>query len=117
MEPEPMPPDVVEQDILLDDIKEYRKILSGLVRMIQESTNNNCRDVLRDFNRDLLEEYPYAYSGLDIVYRDVDNHKEQIRKIMDRLEGLDDEDSKRIFKECYECYIYQYYYLGNRDAQ
>lgn len=112
-----MPLEVVEQDILLDDIKEYRKILSGLLTSIHQSENNNCKDVLRDFDRSLLEEYPYAYSGLDTVYRDVDKHKEQIRKMMNRLEILDDKDSKRIFKECYECYIYQYYYLGNREAQ
>jgi hypothetical protein len=117
MELEPMPPDVIQQDILLDDIKEYRKIIFGLIEMIQTSDNNDCRNVLRDFNRDLLEEYTYAYSGLDNVDRDVDNHKEQIRKIMDRLSVLDDEDSKSIFKECYQCYIYQYYYLGNRDVQ
>ena len=31
MEPEPMPDHIVQQDILLDDIKEYRKIISGLM--------------------------------------------------------------------------------------
>ena len=29
-EPEPMPDDIIQQDILLDDIKEFRKIISVL---------------------------------------------------------------------------------------
>lgn len=111
-----MPSDIIEQDILLDDIKEYRKILEGLISMIQESSNNDCQNVLRDFDRDLLEEYSYAYSGLENVYRDVEQHKDQIRKIIDRLGVLDDEDSKNIFKTCYECHHFQYYF-GNRDVQ
>ena len=34
MEPEPMPDHIVQQDIMLDDIKEYRKIISGLMFII-----------------------------------------------------------------------------------
>ena len=47
---------ILDQDILLDTIKEYRKILEGLIEMIRESSNNDCQNVIRDFDRDLLEE-------------------------------------------------------------
>ena len=113
MEPDPMPQEIVEQDILLDDIKEYRKILSGLLMSIDNAVSEECKSVLDDFNISLLPEYSYAYSGLDNILRDVDEHKEEIRKIMTGLEANDDTDSKNIYQECYECYIYQYYYLGN----
>ena len=115
-EPEPMPDDVQYQDMLMDDIKEYRKILSGLLDNLNTSEIQECRDIRIDFDVSLLEDYPWAYSGVDIVCRDVEKHRNEITRIMGELEKLDDEGSKKIYKECSECYIYQYYYLGNTDA-
>ena len=111
-----MPDDVQYQDILMDDIKEYRKILSGLLDHLNKSEIQECRDIRNDFDVSLLEDYPYAYSGIDIIQRDVEKHRNEITRIMSELEKLDDEESKKIHNECLNCYIYQYYYLGNTSA-
>ena len=108
-----MPNDVVYQDILMDYIKEFRKILSGLLHYLNEAENNECRSIRDDFNTLLFEEYPYAYSGLDNIQSDFDTHKNEITRIMTELNKLDDEESKKIYDECYSSYIYQYYYLEN----
>ena len=44
-----MPPDVQYQDILLDDIKEYRKILSVLLDRLNNSPIQECKDIRNDF--------------------------------------------------------------------
>ena len=40
-EPEPMTDDIISQDILLDDIKEYRKLINGLLYRINNKINEN----------------------------------------------------------------------------
>jgi hypothetical protein len=116
MEPEPMPEHVMHQDVLLDDIKEYRKILSGLLEYLNDSERDECKDIRNEFNVSLLEEYDYAYAGLENVQNDVTEHRNEIERIMSELEKQDNHESKKIYQECYHCYIYQYYYLGNSDA-
>jgi hypothetical protein len=116
MEPEPMPEHVMHQDVLLDDIKEYRKILSGLLEYLNDSERDECKDIRNEFNVSLLEEYDYAYTGLENVQNDVTEHRSEIERIMSELEKQDNHESKKIYQECYHCYIYQYYYLGNTDA-
>jgi hypothetical protein len=116
MEPEPMPEHVMYQDVLLDDIKEYRKILSGLLEYLNDSEREECRVIRNEFDVSLLEEYDYAYAGLENVQNDVSKHRNEIERIMSELEKQDNHESKKIYQECYHCYIYQYYYLGNSDA-
>jgi len=111
-----MPEDVIHQDVLLDDIKEYRKILYGLVEHLHQSERNECKLILNAFDVTLFEEYEYAYSGLENVENDVTKHRGEIHKIMSELEKHDNHESKNIYNECLKCYIYQYYYLGNTDA-
>tara|TARA_Y100001970_G_C13956656_1_gene711046 strand:- start:312 stop:683 length:372 start_codon:yes stop_codon:yes gene_type:complete len=116
MEPEPMPEDIQYQDILLDDIKEYRKILSALLDRLNTSPIKECKDIREDFDVSLLEEYPYAYSGTENVENDVKKHRNEIKRIMECLEKQDYEYSKEVYNECFNAYIYQYYYLGNQDC-
>ena len=111
-----MPEHVMYQDVLLDDIKEYRKILSGLLEYLNDSEREECRDIRNEFDVSLLEEYDYAYAGLENVQNDVTEHRSEIERIMSELEKQDNHESKKIYQECYHCYIYQYYYLGNSDA-
>jgi len=111
-----MPEHVMHQDVLLDDIKEYRKILSGLLEYLNDSEREECRDIRNEFDVSLLEEYDYAYAGLENVQNDVSKHRNEIERIMSELEKQDNHESKKIYQECYHCYIYQYYYLGNSDA-
>lgn len=115
-EPEPMPPDIQYQDILLDDIKEYRKILSVLLNDLNNSPIQDCKDIREGFDVSLLEEYPYAYSGTENVENDVKRHRNEIKRIMEKLEKQDYDYSKKVYHECFNTYIYQYYYLGNQDC-
>jgi len=115
-EPEPMPPDIQYQDILLDDIKEYRKILSVLLNDLNNSPIQDCKDIREGFDVSLLEEYPYAYSGTENVENDVKRHRNEIKRIMEKLEKQDYDYSKKVYHECFNAYIYQYYYLGNQDC-
>ena len=112
-EPEPMPPDVQYQDILLDDIKEYRKILSALLNDLNDSPIQECKDIRNDFDVSLLEGYDYDYAGVENVENDVKRHRNEIKRIMDNLEKQDYDYSKKVYNECFHAYIYQYYYLGN----
>jgi len=115
-EPEPMPEDVQYQDILLDDIKEYRKILSALLNGLNNAPIQQCKDIRNDFNLSLLEDYIYDYAGVENVENDVKKHRDEIKRIMDSLEKQDYEYSKQLYSECFNAYIYQYYYLGNHDC-
>ena len=116
MEPEPMPEHVMHQDVLLDDIKEYRKILSGLLHYLNESEREECRNIRNGSDESLFGSYDYAYSGLENVQNDVLKHRSEIERVMGELEKQDNPESKKIYEKCYNCYIYQYYYLGNTDA-
>jgi len=116
MEPEPMPPDIQYQDILLDDIKEYRKILSALLNRLNDSPIQECKDIRNDFDVSLLDDYEYHYAGVENVENDVKRHRNEIKRIMDHLEKQDYDYSKQIYNECFNAYIYQYYYLGNQDC-
>lgn len=111
-----MPPDIQYQDILLDDIKEYRKILSALLDRLNNSPIQECKDIRNDFDRSLLDDYEYHYSGVENVENDVKKHRNEIKRIMDNLEKQDYDYSKQIYNECFNAYIYQYYYLGNQDC-
>ena len=69
-EPEPMSDDIISQDILLDDIKEYRKLISGLLYKINNKINENyeCKTILNDFKNLMNIEpfnYDYAYIGYE----------------------------------------------------
>mgnify|MGYP001259889679 CR=1 FL=1 len=117
-EPEPVPDDIIQQDILLDDIKEFRKIISGLLYKISNNsdTNDECKTILEHFeNMKVIEpfNYEYAYIGYDNVLRDYHKHKKYIDEIMNRLKNANDTVCDDIHNECYECDLYQYYYLGN----
>ncbi len=111
-----MPHDVQYQDILLDYIKEYRKILSLLLDRINNSLIQECKDIKNDFDVSLLNDYEYDYAGLENVENDVKRHRNEIKRIMDHLEKQDYDYSKQIYNECFNAYIYQYYYLGNYDC-
>jgi hypothetical protein len=110
-----MPPDVQYQDILLDDIKEYRTILSALLNRLSNASVKECQDIRENFDTSLLEEYDYDYAGVENVENDVKKHRNEIKRIMEKLKNQDYECSKEIYNECFNAYIYQYYYLGNHD--
>ena len=111
-----MPEHVMQQEVLLDDIKEYRKILSGLLEYLNDSERDECKNIRNGFDESLVEDYDYAYAGLESVQNDVTKHRDEIERIMGELEKQDNPESKKIYEECYHCYLYQYYYLGNEDA-
>jgi hypothetical protein len=118
MEPEPMPDDIIQQDILLDDIKEFRKIISILLYNISKhiNTNDECKTILNDFNQlsDIhVFNYDYDYIGYDNVLSDYRKHKKYIREIMERLKNAQVTVCDDIHNECYGSDLYQYYYLGN----
>ena len=52
MEPEPMPDHIVQQDIMLDDIKEYRKIISELMYHLHNNYDNSdeCKTIYNEYN-------------------------------------------------------------------
>jgi hypothetical protein len=121
-EPEPMTDDIISQDILLDDIKEYRKLINGLLYRINNKINENdeCKTILNDFKNLMNIEpfnYDYAYIGYENIMTDVKKHKKYISEIMERLKNSQDTECDNIYNECYSCYIYQYYYLGNYNYQ
>jgi hypothetical protein len=116
-EPEPMPDDIIQQDILLDDIKEFRKIISGLLYNVNLHYNKNdeCDAILNDFNG--LPDvgplnYEYEYKGYDNVLSDYRKHKNYIGKIMERLKNAKNTVCDNIHNECHDSGLYQYYYLG-----
>lgn len=118
MEAEPMPDEIVQQDIMLDDIKEYRKIISGLCSHLERNfqTSEESRTILNDF--DFLRmitpfNYNYAYIGYDNIYADVQKHRKYIDEMMNRIKNAGQPECDAIYNECYSSDIYQYYVLQN----
>lgn len=117
-ESESMPDDIIQQDILLDDIKEFRKIISVLLYKIynNNNTNDECKIILEDFDnlRNITPfNYDYDYIGYDNILSDYNEHKKYIEGIMNRLKNANDTVCDDIHNECYDSDLYQYYYLGN----
>lgn len=117
-ESESMHDDIIQQDILLDDIKEFRKIISVLLYKIynNNNTNDECKIILEDFDnlRNITPfNYDYDYIGYDNILSDYNEHKKYIEGIMNRLKNANDTVCDDIHNECYDSDLYQYYYLGN----
>ena len=118
MESESMQDYIIQQDILLDYIKEFRRIISTLLNIInnKRDENDECKIIMNEFN-DLLSikiyNYDYSYKGYNIIKNDITKHKKYISEIMGRLKDSDNHICDIIHNECFESGIFQYYYLGN----
>ena len=115
--PEPSPDDIIQQDILLDDIKEFRQSIQcfittryqiTLIRMMNAKLcwqHFENMKVIGPFN------YEYAYIGYDNVLSDYHKYKKYIQEIMDRLKNANGTVCDDIHNECHESGLYQYYYF------
>lgn len=106
--------DIIQQDILLDDIKEYRKIISVLLTKLNNSDDKDCKNILffsQKHVNTLPYDYEYEYKGLNFIIDDVNDHKEVIQKMMDKLQGSENNYCKELYNECYNSELYQDYYL------
>lgn len=115
-EPETMSDDIIQQDILLDDIKEYRKIIDVLINRLNNRDSDTCKHILTfcdNYLTTIPEDYQYEYKGYEKIIEDINAHKEVIKKILDKLEDSGDNYCYEIHTECTQSYLYQYYYLGN----
>jgi|MEHZ01.5.fsa_nt_MEHZ011463321.1_2 hypothetical protein len=106
-----------QQDILLDRIKSYRKVINDLLYNIYKNeTNEECKSILcGEWVEKIISifEYEYDYSyklhpgGYQLVLEDVNKHKEYISEIMARLKNAHDSDCDKIYNECLTSYIYR----------
>ena len=122
MEPEPMPDDIVQQDILLDDIKEYRKIISGLMYHLQKNydTSDECKTIYNEYiflAKITPFNHHYGYIGYEPIYADAQKHKKYISELMNRIKNAGKTECDTIYNECYSSGIYQYYILENYNYQ
>jgi len=121
MEPEPMPDHIVQQDMMLDDIKEYRKIISGLMYHLHKNydTSDECKTIYNEYNF-LSEVTPfnhhYGYIGYELIYEDTQKHRKYISEMMERIKNAGKPECDSIYNECYTSEIYQYYVLGNYNG-
>ena len=122
MEPEQIPDDIVQQDIMLDDIKEYRKIISGLMYHLHNNYDScdECKTIYNEY-KFLSEVTPfnhhYSYIGYEPIYEDTQKHRKYIEEIMNRIKNAQKPECDTIYNECYSSGIYQYYVLGNYNYQ
>ena len=115
-EPQPIPDDIIQQDILLDDIKEFRKIIGVLINRLNNRDSDTCKHILTfcdNYLTTIPGDYQYEYKGYEKIIEDINAHKEVIKKILDKLEDSGDNYCYEIHTECTQSYLYQYYYLGN----
>lgn len=56
-------------------------------------------------------------SEVDNLLDIVTEHRKIIRGLMHRLQEQDSEECKKIYNECHNSSIYQYYYLGESSIQ
>jgi hypothetical protein len=113
-EPEPMPDHIIQQDILLDDIKEYRKIIMVLLNQLNNLDEPECKNVFffsEEASASLPSDYDYEYKGIDNIIIDIKQHRLVIKIIMDRLQDSTNNNCKVIYNECYNSPLYQDYYL------
>ncbi len=116
MNTEPIPDDIIQQDILLDDIKEFRKIIDVLLNRLNNQDNEICKYILTfcdNYLTTIPYDYQYEYKGYEKIVEDINAHKDVIKKIMEKLEDADSNICREIYNECFHSYLYQYYYLGN----
>lgn len=114
----PNTPDyIIQQDILLDDIKAYRNIIYVLLNKInQHCDNDDCYSIITEFNTLLnMEDYDYSYNGYDTLSNDSNKHRKYIEEIMNRLKNSQNNICDEIYNECYSSQSYQYYYMGIID--
>ena len=122
MEPGPMPDHIVQQDIMLDDIKEYRKIISGLMYHLHNNydISDECKTIYKEYNF-LSEVTPfnhhYGYIGYELIYEDSQKHRKYISEMMERIKNAGKPECDVIYNGCYSSGIYQYYVLGNYNYQ
>lgn len=110
--------DIIQQDILLDYIKEYRRITSVLLSNINKNveTNDECKTIFSEFENIAMlveSEYNYEYVGYEPIFNEYNKYRKYISEIMARLKNAGNNICDRIYNECYTSYIYHYYYLGN----
>ena len=90
MEPEPMPDHIVQQDIMLDDIKEYRKIISGLMYHLHKNYDTSLIEYQTIYNEySFLSEvtpfnHHYGYIGYEPIYEDTQKHRKYISEMMEK---------------------------------
>tara|TARA_B100001094_G_scaffold332794_1_gene406528 strand:- start:1633 stop:2028 length:396 start_codon:yes stop_codon:yes gene_type:complete len=128
MEPEPEPQEshqsylnynLEQQDILLDNIKEYRKIIRNIMDELNNCDNPDCKKLYRVyyyFHSISLFNYDYSYSTLEYVQIEEQSHRNNIEILMSRLNASDDSGCKYIYNKIYHSRLYQYYYLGYIDT-
>ena len=114
MEAQKMPEHIIQQDVLLDDIKEYRKIFRILMERLNNSELNECKNIIQnsqDYINIIPDNYEYEYKGIDNILDDVDIHKRVIEKIMNELELSNNNECKEMYNTCYNTDIYQEFFL------
>tara|TARA_Y100000817_G_scaffold238143_1_gene190148 strand:+ start:675 stop:1043 length:369 start_codon:yes stop_codon:yes gene_type:complete len=107
---------IIQQDILLDDIKAYRNIIYVLLNKINQHDHiDDCYSIITEFNTLLNIDYDYCYNGNDFLINDSNKHRKYIEEIMNRLKNSQNNICDEIYNECYTSQPYQYYYLGIID--
>ena len=80
---------ILDQDILLDTIKEYRKIIQGLILTLNNTDNIFCRELLNKYNN-YIDINPFNY---DYSYKGI----EEIKKPMEGMSSIKVKDKSLIF--------------------
>lgn len=110
-----IPDDIIQQDLLLDDIKEYRKIINVLFYKIQQHLDvDDCSAIINEFENLLDIEpfnYDYEYSGYDNVLNEYHKHRKYIEEVMNRLKNSQNNICDELYNECFSSEVYRYYYL------
>ena len=97
MEAEPMPDEIVQQDIMLDDIKEYRKIISGLCSHLERNFQHSeeCRTILNDFDLSRINHLIIIILDMIIFMQMFTKHTGNISsEMMDRIKNADNLNAK-----------------------
>ncbi len=113
-----IPDNIIQQDILFDDIKSFRRIIQLLLFEANNNyyMNDECKTIVYDFinlNDITPLNYNYEYKGYKYVYNDYEKHKQYITDIMNRLKNAQDTICDGIYNRCYTSRIYQQHYLEN----
>jgi hypothetical protein len=111
-----MSDNIVQQDILLNAIWGYRKVISELLYKIygKLQTNDECKTIFGESESIvtlLQDDYDYSYIGCGPILNDAIKYKKYISEIMSRLKNAGDHCCNTIYNECLNSYIYQCYYL------
>lgn len=103
---------ILDQDILLDTIKEYRKIIQGLILTLNNTDNIFCRELLNKYNNyiDINPfNYDYSYKGVEEIKNDMDEHIQTINTIMNDLKESNDNQCNEIYHVCFNSPIFKEY--------